>query len=51
MQMILNNKGSKTFMLCTHLLSEAEELCDLISIMVKGNVKNFLLKSLELDIK
>lgn len=37
-QMILNNKGSKTFMLCTHLLSEAEELCDLISIMVKGNV-------------
>lgn len=37
-QMILNNKGNKTFMLCTHLLSEAEELCDLISIMVKGNV-------------
>lgn len=37
-QMILNNKGTKTFMLCTHLLSEAEELCDLISIMVKGNV-------------
>ena len=37
-QMILNNKGNKTFMLCTHLLSEAEELCDIISIMVKGNV-------------
>ena len=36
--MILSNKGSKTFMLFTHLLSEAEELCDIISIMVKGNV-------------
>jgi ABC-type multidrug transport system ATPase subunit len=31
-------KGEKTFMLCTHLLSEAESLCDMISIMVKGCV-------------
>ena len=37
-EMILANKSKKTFMLCTHLLSEAEELCDNISIMVKGNV-------------
>ncbi|KAK8898548.1 hypothetical protein M9Y10_000840 [Tritrichomonas musculus] len=37
-EMILENRGEKTFMLCTHLLSEAEELCDNISIMVKGNV-------------
>lgn len=37
-EMILANKGSKTFMLCTHLLSEAEFLCDMISIMVKGCV-------------
>ena len=29
-------KGSKTMMLCTHLLSEAESLCDVISIMIKG---------------
>lgn len=36
--MILENREEKTFMLCTHLLSEAEELCDMISIMVKGNV-------------
>ncbi|OHT04578.1 ABC transporter [Tritrichomonas foetus] len=36
--MIMENKGTKTFMLCTHLLSEAENLCDMISIMVKGNV-------------
>jgi ABC-type multidrug transport system ATPase subunit len=34
--MILEAKGTKTFMLCTHLLSEAEFLCDVISIMVKG---------------
>ncbi|KAK8876558.1 hypothetical protein M9Y10_006775 [Tritrichomonas musculus] len=37
-EMILENKNEKTFMLCTHLLSEAEELCDKISIMIKGNV-------------
>jgi ABC-type multidrug transport system ATPase subunit len=36
--MILAAKGTKTFMLCTHLLSEAEFLCDVISIMVKGCV-------------
>jgi ABC-type multidrug transport system ATPase subunit len=37
-EMILEAKGTKTFMLCTHLLSEAEFLCDMISIMVKGCV-------------
>lgn len=36
--MILEYKGQKTFMLCTHLLSEAENLCDMISIMIKGTV-------------
>ena len=36
--MITTFKGKKTFMLCTHLLSEAETLCDEISIMIKGNV-------------
>jgi ABC-type multidrug transport system ATPase subunit len=35
-EMILQYKGDKTFMLCTHLLSEAESLCDMISIMIKG---------------
>jgi ABC-type multidrug transport system ATPase subunit len=35
-EMIVDFKGEKTFMLCTHLLSEAESLCDMISIMVKG---------------
>ncbi|EAY21054.1 ABC transporter family protein [Trichomonas vaginalis G3] len=37
-EMILYYRGQKTFMLCTHLLSEAEALCDNISIMIKGNV-------------
>lgn len=37
-EMISEFKGEKTFMLCTHLLSEAETLCDTISIMIKGNV-------------
>ena len=37
-EMVLYYKGQKTFMLCTHLLSEAETLCDMISIMIKGNV-------------
>ena len=37
-EMITLHKGTKTFMLCTHLLSEAEALCDIISIMVKGCV-------------
>jgi ABC-type multidrug transport system ATPase subunit len=36
--MILEYKGDKTFILCTHLLSEAELLCDMISIMIKGCV-------------
>lgn len=36
--MISEFNGQKTFMLCTHLLSEAEALCDTISIMIKGNV-------------
>jgi ABC-type multidrug transport system ATPase subunit len=35
-EMILQYKGQKTFMLTTHLLSEAESLCDMISIMIKG---------------
>jgi ABC-type multidrug transport system ATPase subunit len=37
-EMISSFKGEKTFMLCTHLLSEAEALCDNISIMIKGCV-------------
>jgi ABC-type multidrug transport system ATPase subunit len=37
-EMISSFKGEKTFMLCTHLLSEAETLCDNISIMIKGCV-------------
>ncbi|KAH0789891.1 ABC transporter family protein [Histomonas meleagridis] len=37
-ELILEYKNDKTFMLCTHLLSEAEFLCDIISIMVKGCV-------------
>jgi ABC-type multidrug transport system ATPase subunit len=37
-EMISKLKGQKTFMLCTHLLSEAENLCDMISIMIKGCV-------------
>lgn len=35
-QLINKYKGQKTYMLCTHLLAEAEQLCDEISIMVKG---------------
>ncbi|KAH0788606.1 ABC transporter family protein [Histomonas meleagridis] len=37
-EMINEHRGKKTFMLCTHLLSEAEALCDEISIMIKGCV-------------
>jgi ABC-type multidrug transport system ATPase subunit len=37
-EMISSFRGEKTFMLCTHLLSEAETLCDNISIMIKGCV-------------
>jgi len=31
-------RGQKTFMLCTHLLDEAESLCDKISMMINGCV-------------
>jgi ABC-type multidrug transport system ATPase subunit len=37
-EMITQHRGQKTFMLCTHLLSEAEQLCDQISIMIKGTL-------------
>jgi ABC-type multidrug transport system ATPase subunit len=38
-QRLVNSfRGHKTMMLCTHLLAEAEELCDAISIMLKGSV-------------
>jgi ABC-type Na+ transport system ATPase subunit NatA len=37
-EMIVDFKGEKVFMLCTHLLSESETLCDQISIMIKGCV-------------
>jgi ABC-type multidrug transport system ATPase subunit len=30
--------GVKTILLCTHLLGEAETLCDTISIMIKGSI-------------
>ena len=36
--LIKHFQGSKTFMLCTHLLGEAEILCDNISIMSRGNI-------------
>lgn len=36
--MIKTYRGRRTFMLCTHLLNEAESLCDMISIMIKGCV-------------
>jgi ABC-type multidrug transport system ATPase subunit len=37
-ELILSYRMRKTFMLCTHLLSEAEVLSDVISIMIKGCV-------------
>ncbi|EAX92131.1 ABC transporter family protein [Trichomonas vaginalis G3] len=37
-ELIEKYKGKKTFMLCTHLLDEAENLCDTISIMLSGCV-------------
>ena len=37
-EMIKIYRGQKTFMLCTHLLNEAESLCDMLSIMIKGCV-------------
>jgi ABC-type multidrug transport system ATPase subunit len=36
--MISSHRDKRAFMLCTHLLSEAESLCDHISIMIKGCV-------------
>ena len=40
-ELILSSRGTKTFMLCTHLLSEAESLCDVITIMIKGCIYTF----------
>jgi ABC-type multidrug transport system ATPase subunit len=38
-QRLINTfRGEKTMMLCTHLLNEAEELCDSISVMLKGSI-------------
>lgn len=37
-EMIKEFRGRKTFMVCTHILNEAESLCDTISIMIKGCV-------------
>ena len=34
-------RGTQTFMLCTHLLNEAEALRDVISIMIKGCVYTY----------
>jgi len=36
--LILRFKGRKTIVLSTHLLSEAESLCDHMAIMIKGSV-------------
>ena len=40
-ELIQAYRGQRTFMLCTHLLSEAESLCDVISIMIKGCVYTY----------
>ncbi|OHS95172.1 ABC transporter family protein [Tritrichomonas foetus] len=40
-ELIQSYRGQRTFMLCTHLLSEAEALCDVISIMIKGCVYTY----------
>ena len=37
-ELIKKKKQSKTILLCTHLLNEADLLCDKISIMIKGNI-------------
>jgi len=37
-ELIREYKGKKTFMICTHLLDEAEHLCDRISMMISGCV-------------
>lgn len=39
--LIVKSKGNKTFVLCTHLLNEAEKLCDSISIMIKGCIYTY----------
>lgn len=39
--LIMEYRSRKTFMLCTHLLNEAEALCDVISIMIKGCVYTY----------
>ncbi|EAX91570.1 ABC transporter family protein [Trichomonas vaginalis G3] len=39
--LITRSKGNKTFILCTHLLSEAEKLCDNIAIIIKGCVYTY----------
>ncbi|OHT12564.1 ABC transporter family protein [Tritrichomonas foetus] len=36
--LILEKKETKTILLCTHLLHEADFLCDEISIMIKGRI-------------
>lgn len=38
-QFINMYKGSKTFILCTHMLEEAESLCDEITIMMNGCIQ------------
>jgi ABC-type multidrug transport system ATPase subunit len=37
-QLINAERGRRTFLLCTHLLGEAEDLCDTISIMIRGSI-------------
>jgi len=39
--LIVEHKGRKTFILCTHLLGEAENLCDNIAIMIKGCIYTY----------
>ncbi|MFX1463413.1 MAG: ABC transporter ATP-binding protein [Promethearchaeota archaeon] len=36
----LAKKADKTIFICTHLLDTAEELCDIIGIIVDGEIKN-----------
>jgi ABC-2 type transport system ATP-binding protein len=35
----LAKKADKTIFICTHLLDSAEELCDIIGIIIEGNLK------------
>jgi ABC-type multidrug transport system ATPase subunit len=37
-KLMVSVRCQKTMMLCTHLLSEAEELCDTIGVMLKGSI-------------